>query len=168
MADYTKLSLVNQQVWDKHPELAYMESLDALSRGGFDSSLMDRCVGNYEGQVLAIRDGFVTEVAAGSWEICAAGIEALQKAHLPIPRCLPVYDNWHGHGTNYCVREVMPNGSCIPNYKHSEASLQLSETLLRYAGSGGLVQCPIFRRSDVVKLQQYLGEWLQRNPKIAI
>lgn len=149
--DPESILLDNQRVWDAHPERALEDILNAIVTGGFDDDCIRRHVGNWEGQVMAIRKGYV-RYADGSWTITSEGLEALAKAHKDLPVTLTIWDDWHGRGDWALIQEVTRKG------RHF---LRLCERAMKYGSPYGFSK-PLWRREDVIQLRNYLDKWLER------
>lgn len=154
--DLSLVKLSNQRVWDADPKRATDEALSAITKGGFDDDCINRRVGNYEGQVMAVLRGWAVRGAYG-WTITEAGLEALRAAGRPVPRALPVHDTWHGKPRQFCVQETSYIG---------KPALKLAEDHIRYGSSGYGVPPGywLLCHSDVRALRDYLTDWLTRNP----
>ncbi len=82
-AAFADLVFPNQLVWTTRPGRLRDAMLESLCTGGFDADCIRRRVGNWEGQVSAIRAGWVDGLAYPSrdpgepwidvWRINAAG-----------------------------------------------------------------------------------------------
>lgn len=161
------LDLLNQGVWDRNPDRAKGKALDAIASGGFDRDCISRKVGNYEGQIMAIRNGWVDGKpyrfrkgwdadVIDVWAINDKGRAALIEAGRSPPVLLPVRDDWHSRKDEektfqYCAYELERNG---------HPALRLFEKAIPCGASWGMD--PILRREDVVALRDYLNDWLAR------
>lgn len=149
---YSNVPLFNQRVWDAKPERAEEVALDAIATGGFDTSAIDRRVGNYEGQIMAIRRGWLDEDGRWSWVINDQGIAALKAAGRAAPTFLPAVDTWHGSTFEYCAY----------NDRLDDApALRLFRECIPAKGCVGMR--PRLRYSDVAALHEFLGQWLAEN-----
>ena len=167
---FRELTLFNQHIWDASPERAKERMLEAISNGGFDEDCIRRRVGNYEGQIMAIRADWVDgkpygwrgekeKDAIDVWRLNALGAEALRMASKPVPVLLPARDDWHSRATRekvfqYCVFELERDGKPM---------LRLFKEAIPCGASWGME--PVLRRADVVALRDYLKDWLARHPK---
>jgi hypothetical protein len=65
MTDKTQRHLAlkkfNEDVWAHSPDRAESAAIDAIKTGGFGCDCLDRRVGNYEGQIMAIERGGLTK-----------------------------------------------------------------------------------------------------------
>lgn len=145
------IPLLNQRVWDAHLEKAKENALDSLHQGGFGSDCIERRVGNYEGQIFAIRFGWVDEHEYG-WEINQKGIQALIEAGRQVPSFLPVMDSWHGIESSYCAYTKTYRGETV---------LELFDKAIPKYDE--LAMSPLLRKSDVVALRDFLNDWLDKN-----
>jgi len=142
--------LRNQRVWDKNPDRAHMEALESIGSGGFDENLIRREVGNYEGQIMAARNGWVDKINY-TWVITDKGLEALKISGKPVPNFLSGIDSWHDSEFEYCVYEV--------KYDDKPALRLFKEP---FPKGGSLGMNPILRRCDVVALHKMLGNWIEK------
>lgn len=150
---FADVPLVNQDIWDRDPERAKAEALDAISSGGFATGNISGRVGDYEGQVMAARNGWV-EKDGWLWVINDEGLEALRAAGREVPHFLPAMDAWHNSKFEYCVYETTYNGS---------PAIKLFEKAFPKGNCGGTQ--PILRHKDVVSLHKALGNWLKAHKK---
>src|SRR5690349_6471468 len=97
--------LFNQRVWDARPDRALESALKAIEVGGFSDDCMGRRVGNYEGQIMAIRRGWAERDGHYTWKVTQAGLDALRENGRPVPAFLPAFDNWHGKAYEICAYE---------------------------------------------------------------
>lgn len=146
---FSSVKFGNQVVWDNHPDQAAAVMCDAINAGGFGSDHIDRTVGNYEGQIMAIRAGLAAKGKHG-WYITDLGREFLRKHGRAVPTFLTALDSWHTRPFEYCVWDVERNG---------EPMLKFAEKLYPRISVG---MEPLFRREDVLVLRDYLSEWLVR------
>jgi hypothetical protein len=151
LEEINRVPLFNQNVWDANPEKAKEEALCAIAFGGFDTDCIDRRVGNYEGQIMAIRRGWVDQKKY-HFETNEEGFKALKEAGKRVPSFLPVLDSWHGSASEYCAFTVIHSG---------ERMLQLFEKAI--AKQPRLAMDPLLRKSDVVALRDFLNKWLEGN-----
>src|SRR5689334_20575191 len=91
---FSRVVLSNQQIWDNDPQRADGAVCDALMSGGFGEDAIRRCVGNYEGQIMAIRRGYVKKENYG-WRITDAGRQFLVGRGKCPPDFLWARDDWH-------------------------------------------------------------------------
>ena len=147
--NFADVRMLNQDIWDKYPERAKERALQAIHTGGFDEDCIGRRVGNYEGQIMAIRFGWVDK-EKHRWRINNAGMAALREAGETVPVFLPALDTWHRSPYEYCAYEK--NGR-----------LKLFTDAVPCGANWGMK--PELRRGDVVKLRDYLNDWLSRNPE---
>ena len=163
---FASVSLFNQGLWRSRPERAQEAMLDAVASGGFDGDCIRRKVGNYEGQIMAIRAGWVDgkpydwrrpEEAdvVDAWHLNEKGGKALRAAGRPVPTFFTARDDWHSRGTHesvfeYGVYELERNG---------QPMLKLfAKAYPRYS----VGMDPLLRRNDVLALRDYLNDWLAR------
>jgi hypothetical protein len=144
----------NADVWNNDPKRAEEEALKAILRGGFGHDCLDRRVGNYEGQIMAIERGWV-DPKEYQYVINSAGIEALKRAG-HIVHFLPGIDTWHGSNFEYCVYEE--------KWKNRPVLRLFTEAIPK---AGQLGMCPVLDKSDVVALRNYLNDWIKRTGETA-
>jgi hypothetical protein len=144
------ISLFNQKVWDANPDRAEDVICEALSTGGFGEDLINRRVGNYEGQVMAIRSGLVDKDGY-NWRINDAGQEFLRKHGKAVAVFLPVIDSWHRSEGEFCMYETTYRG---------EPTLKFAKELIPQGAH--LCMDPLFRKQDAEVLRDYLSAWLAK------
>lgn len=152
---YSVVRFTNQELWDEYPARADEAICEALENGGFGEDEIRRKVGNYEGQIMAIRRGLV-DSEEWSWRINDAGIEFLKRFHRPVPVFLPAVDDWHSRKGDpkkfeYCAFELERDG---------RPHLKLFKEAIPCGASWGME--PLLSKSDVVALRDYLNDWLLR------
>lgn len=152
---FAGMRLFNQRVWDNSAEQRTRIICDALATGGFDRDCISREVGNYEGQIMAIRADLVDK-DAWNWRINEAGKAYLRAAGKGVPRFLPVMDDWrsrvdHEKAFEYCAFEETRYGKPV---------LKLFKDAIPSGAKWGME--PILRRSDAEALRDYLDDWLAR------
>jgi len=149
------VALTNQRIWDADPARAQKEALDAIRVGGFDGDHIVRRVGNYEGQIMAIRRGWV-DVDGYGWRINDAGRAALQAAGEPVPTFFTARDDWHSRDDReavfqFCAYEIERDGKPM---------LRLFEKAISCGANWGMK--PLLRRDDAIALRDYLNDWIAR------
>jgi hypothetical protein len=146
----SKIPLLNQRVWDSYPERAKKAALDAIATGGFETDHIERRAGNYEGQVMAIQRGWVKRSRYGhGYEITLAGLRSMKEGGRTIPYFLPAWDSWHGCRFEYCAYTTeFKNGRALRLFKES------------IPAKGSLGMDPILDRDDVIRLRDFLTEWI--------
>lgn len=143
-----RIPLRNQAIWDADPARATKEALDAISHGGFGEDCIRREVGGYEGQIMAIRRGWVDQ-KDWHWETNAAGFKAMREHGMEPPIFLPVWDSWHGSRAHYCA--------FTQEYRGQSALKLFKEAIPK---EPSLAMAPLLSREDVVALRDYLNQWL--------
>lgn len=160
---FAGVKLLNQHIWNSDPERANEDMLDAISTGGFGEMCIQNGTGNYEGEIMAIRAGWVDGHISGwtgranIWRLNEAGANALRAAGRPVPVPLPARDDWHSRPDGevtfeYCAYEVERAGKPM---------LRLFKEAFECGANGGMH--PLLRREDVVALRDYLDDWLGRH-----
>ena len=160
ISDIKNIKLTNQHIWDRYPERAKNNALDAIQNGGFGSDCIDRRVGNYEGQIFAIEYGWVSQedprnnsLLLSSWVINDTGKSALKDNGYPVPSFLTALDTWHHSSFEYCLfTERSERDGLVLNF---------AEKLIPKAGRVGMN--PKFRYQDVVALRDYLTSWIEEH-----
>lgn len=164
---FANIVLFNQGIWDRDPKRAKEWALKALEQGGFNDDHISRRVGNYEGQIMAIRAGWVDgcpycwrgadeQDRVDIWRLNDAGAAALRAAGEPVPVLLPARDDWHSRTNRestfqYCAYELERNG---------QPMLRLFKEAIPCGASWGME--PLLRRDDAIALLNYLNDWLKR------
>lgn len=149
--EYLQIPKFNQRVWSLDPERAREAAIDAIRKGGFGTDCLDRRVGNYEGQIMAIEREWV------NWDeyryvINEKGLEALREAGV-ILHFLPGKDTWHGCNFEYCVYESKD--------RNGNPMLTLFSEAIGKAGQLGMY--PKLDINDVAALRNFLNSWLERS-----
>jgi hypothetical protein len=140
----------NQVIWGRNPDKAKETIAEALATGGFDTDCIKRRVGNYEGQIMAIRDGLVDRQGY-AYRINDAGRAFLSAQGKPVPTFLTVLDSWHSSDAEYCMFET----TC-----RDQPVLRFAQKIIPQGAY--LCMDPLFRRQDVEALRDYLSAWLAR------
>lgn len=146
---YLAIKKFNEELWDSRPDRAESAAIDAIRTGGFGCDCLDRRVGNYEGQIMAIERGWVDEEKYG-YIVNQDGLDALRR-HGIIVRFLPGKDTWHGRDFEYCVYELENNG---------KPALKLFSESIPKGGDLGMK--PTLDVNDIVALRDYLNDWITR------
>jgi hypothetical protein len=146
---YNSIRLRNQHVWDSRPERATEAALDALEAGGFGYDCISREVGNYEGQIMAIRRGWAEPAKDYGYIITDDGYAAWLSAGRDAWAPLPALDTWHN--SRFFYRAIT-----------TKIGLKLFKN--GFAAYGRLGMDPVLTRADVIALRDYLNLWLDRNP----
>lgn len=147
---FKSISLPNHYL----PEKADKEVADALRLGGFGADNINRRIGNYEGQIMAIRRGFVDKQRYG-WLINNAGRVWMSARGTPAPVFLKARDDWHSrdhreHIFDLCVWEVERSGKPF---------LKFAKELYPVIGVG---MDPLFGREHAKALRDLIDDWLNR------
>lgn len=144
---FSSVKLLNQKLWDVDPISAAHSICRAISTGGFGGDHIRRKVGNYEGQIMAIRAGLVSKENYG-WRITDAGREFLRDHGKPVPIFLTALDDWHNTEFEYCVWETERDGNQY---------LKFAKELYPRISTG---MNPLFRIEDAIALRDYLTKWI--------
>jgi hypothetical protein len=158
--DVSRVTLFNQSVWDNFPERASEEIASAIVDGGFGEDCIRREVGNYEGQVMAIRRGLVSWDGQFYWIINDAGKAFLSAQEKPVPHFLPMLDSWHMSRTEYCAHTLKWTGLDSKVYG---PYLRIAKEVRGRAGSVAMM--PLLSAGDVLALRDFLNAWLAENKK---
>lgn len=156
---FHKVRLFNQELWRSNPARAEENMRQAVATGGFGLDCIDRRVGNYEGQIMAIRAGYVDLVkrhGLPTYRISEKGRQALRDAGDPEPIFLCALDGWHSRSNydstfEYCAYEVVAFGRPM---------LRLFAKAVPQGDGVGME--PHLRREDVEQLRDYLTDYLER------
>jgi len=143
--------LDNQRIWDNDPQRSREYALEAIRDGGFQGDCIRRRVGNYEAQVMAIRNGWVTWCPrSAKWLTSECGWKALEESGEKRPAMLPATDTWHDSRFCYLVRDTqVGEGRALRLFKEC------------YPAEDRIGMHPALTREDVVCLRDYLNEWLE-------
>src|SRR5882672_5517043 len=102
---FQSTTMSNQALWDGFPLRADEAVCTALHMGGFDNDHIQRKVANYEGQIMAIRRGYVKKDRVSYYAITEDGCAFLRSHGYSVPVFLPAFDSWHGRQFEYCLWE---------------------------------------------------------------
>lgn len=162
---FASVRMLNQRIWDADPERAERAALDSLSTGGFSDDCIARQVGGYEGQIFAIRRGWVERRIhtytsfdgsersfPSGWIITDAGRKAMRESGREVPTFLPALDSWHGSKSAYCAYETC--GKDGPMLRIMKDAI---------GAHGSLCMHPLLSVSDAKALRDYLSDWIVRS-----
>ena len=153
---FENVPLSNQRVWDAHPERVHKNALDAIAEGGFYDDCIKRRTGNYEGQIMAIRNGWLDKSEDGfvydRWITNEKGWAAYEDAGRQRPVFLKCQDTWHDLEFEYIVKTTT---------KDDEPALQLFKE--SYPAKGNTGKEPVLTRKNVVQLRDFLNDWLEKS-----
>ena len=145
---YEDVQMKNQRLWDAYPERATEAALDAISSGGFGTDAIRRRVGNYEGQVMAIRCGWAVKEGY-RFTTTDKGWGAFEDNGRQRPTFLGAQDTWHNSRFEYMAKDTEVNG---------KRALRLFKDAHPSKGRCGMD--PALTREDVIQLRDFLNNWL--------